>query len=371
MYHGENSMGNLLSYLYDLEETNIIKSLKQEKLPIVIWGAGQVALVIIKYLKEMQISVADVFVDDFYYTEELFLDNMHVISKTKLLEKYRKVDVVIGYSDYQMADELKKEKWVNRYFCFACTAYGDFERTPFKFIKDNINKYQTLYDMLADKKSRDVFVAFLQTKISGNIKYTLQTFDGQKNYFNNDIYKINIGEVYLDVGSAGGENIKLFIKESGGNYGYIYAVEPESKLREDLVEYTIKNNISQFEIASKGAWNISGAINFLFDGESSHACSANVPGAKKLQVELLDNMFDYKKKVTLLKMQYRDGVEETILGAKKILQEHKPKIAIMIGYGLYNIYKIPLLIKKINPDYKLFFRFNRGATQTIVLYGII
>ena len=364
-------MGNLLSYLSGLEEKNIVESLKEEKVPIVIWGAGQVALVIKKYLKEMQIPVADIFVDDVYYTEELFLDKMQVISKTKLLEKYQKVDVVIGYSDYQIADVLKKEEWVNEYFCFAYTAYGEFEKTPFKLVEKNINRYQAVYDMLADKKSKDVFVAFFQTKLSGNPKYTLQVFERRMSYFDNDLYKIKNEEVYLDVGSAGGENVKLFIEESGGSYSYIYAVEPEAKLRGDLVEYVKRNNISRFEIASKGAWNMRGKIHFLYDGESSHACAANDPGAGELQVELLDDMFDYKKKITLLKVQYRDGVEEAILGAQKILQEHKPKIAIMIGYGINNIYKIPLLIKKLNPDYKLYLRFNRGAAQTIVLYGLI
>ena len=363
-------MENMLSYLTDLEEKNVIESLKKEVYPVVLWGAGQIASVVEKYLKEKKIQIADVFVDDAYYAEEMYLNSIRVISKSKLLEKYQKVNVVVGYSDYQAADVLKNEEWVNECFYFACTAYGEFERTPFKLIEDNISKYQVVYDMLADQKSKEVLIAFLQTKLSGNVKYTLQVFDRRMSYFDNDLYRIGREGVYLDVGSAAGENVKQFIKESGGDYGYIYAVEPEKKLRSDLVDYIDKNKIGQFEIASKGAWNTSGVINFLFDGESSHACTPDEQKAETLQVELLDNMFDYKKKVTLLKIQYRDGVEEALLGAKRILKEHEPRIAIMIGYGIDPIYKVPLLIKRLNPNYKLYLRFNRGAAQTIVLYGL-
>lgn len=364
-------MENILTCLSNLEEKDVIESLKKEHVPIVIWGAGQVASVIEKYLKKKKIPIADVFVDDAYYSEKMYLNSIQVIPKSKLLEKYKQVDVIIGFSDYQVADAQEKEEWVNEYFYFAYTAYGEFDRTPFKLIEENICKYQAVYDMLADKKSKDVFIAFLQTKLSGNAKYTLQVFDGRLSYFNNDLYRVTGEEVYLDVGSAAGENVKQFIAESGGHYGYIYAVEPEEKLRRDLEEYVSANEIGQFEIASKGAWNTSGTINFLFDGESSRVCASSEKEAEGLQVELLDHMFAYKKKVTLLKIQYRDGVVEALLGAKKILQEHRPKIAIMIGYGMDNICKVPLLIKELNPDYKFYLRFNRGAAQTIVLYGLI
>ena len=88
-------------------------------------------------------------------------------------------------------------------------------------------------------------------------------------------------------------------------------------------------------------------------------------------VEPLDTLFDYYDKVTILKINYFEGVREAVQGAEKILKNYEPKVAISVGYDCRNIRYIPLLIKQINPNYKLYIRYNRGMASALTLYGII
>ena len=81
-------------------------------------------------------------------------------------------------------------------------------------------------------------------------------------------------------------------------------------------------------------------------------------------------MFDYIDNVTLIKINYFAGVKEAVEGAKNLLQKQAPKLAITLGFDCRNIRCIPLLLKKINPEYKIYLCFNRGMASGLTLYGI-
>ena len=57
-------------------------------------------------------------------------------------------------------------------------------------------------------------------------------------------------------------------------------------------------------------------------------------------------------------------------GAEKILTEHKPKLAIVVGFDEEMVLKVPQIIHSINPAYKFWLRFNRGMIATLTLYGM-
>ncbi len=366
-----NSVG-ILSYLVNLnEKEDIVTSLRKEKLPLIIWGAGQVALEIIRYLESEGITIADIYVDDNYYMNNIFLEKHTIISKTQLLRKYKRVNVIVGHSNYKMIKEIKSEIWINKLFYFACSAYGEFEKASLDVIKTNIKQYEMVLDMLEDEESRIAYITFFKTKISGNADYILDIVRNETSYFHNDLYDISEHEVYLDVGASVGGNIKQFLKECNCKYDYIYAVEPDRISREQLLEYVESIKLDKIDIASKGAWNREGEMSFLSDKESSCVVEDNSLYGEKIFVTRLDDIFDYSHKISLLEIQYKDGALEAIQGAEKILKEHRPKIAVMVGCGMENIYKLPILIKNINPDYKLYLRYNRGFISTLTLYGLI
>ena len=61
---------------------------------------------------------------------------------------------------------------------------------------------------------------------------------------------------------------------------------------------------------------------------------------------------------------------KALLGAKELLEKQKPKLAICI-YHLYNdLWEIPLLIKNINPSYKLYMGHHSQNLFETVIYAI-
>lgn len=367
-------MSRLLKGLEGLDEKeDVIEVLKRESLPLVMWGAGETALEVNQYLQKNGIVVADVFVDDEYFSESCHFGGKPVLSYSMLIKKYERVNVILGATNYDKGELLKNKKGINKVFCLFSISYGVYQKTPVAYIEDNIDEFERAYQLLEDKKSRDNYLAFLQTRVSGNNRYILDLYHNEYNFFNNDVFHINGEEVLLDVGAFDGDTIRLFLKENKGNYRGIYALEPDEVNRNKLRKYIKDKGLHDVIVTEKGAWNKKEKLFFeAFNEQISGVAVGKEGGATETSIEAepLDDIFSYTQKVTMLKINYFEGVREAIEGAKNILRVHKPKLAITVGFDCRNIRYVPILLKQINPDYKLYLRYNRGMVSACTLYGL-
>lgn len=369
---------DLLNELKELKEEDIISALHKETLPLVMWGAGSSAPEVQYYLKNNGITISDVFVDDEYYTDGLLFEGRSVLSYSMLKEKYDKVNVILGNSSYEKKEQLEKRACIAHVFCLFSISYNVFEKTPVSEIKQHITEFEEVYELLEDDKSRNNFIAFIKTRVSGNNQYIMDVFEQEATFFNNEIFQIGTDEIYLDVGAFDGDTIRLFMKENGARYKYIYAVEPDEKNYKKLENYVVTNRLENIEIKKMGAWNEEATLNFSSQTQVSQVSGVFSETQKIDRGELsrisaipLDNMFDYKEPVTFLKINYFEGVKEACEGAAQILRNHNPKLAITVGFDCRNIRYIPCLIKKINTNYKIYLRFNRGMSSCLTLYALV
>lgn len=369
---------NILQELKDLEEKEDLSvQLKQQNRPLVMWGAGEIAEEVNHYLQMNNISLADVFVDDEYYSEGELFDGKRVISCSMLEEKYTSVDVILGCSNYEKISLLEKIEVVHKVFYLFSYSYGIYNKTPLSEIEENIHEFQKIYNMLADELSCKNYLAFLKTRISGNNSYILNIFKNETNYFNNDIFHINDREVFVDIGAYDGDTIRLFLNENNGHFKYIYALEPDQTSRSMLEGYVQRSDLQNVMIEGKIPWREKGKL--VFASKDNGQLSSLVFNDDNLMegnesailAEPLDEMFEYTEYVTLIKINYLEGAKEALQGAKNILRVHKPKLAISVGFDCTNIRSLLMLIKEINPEYKLYLRYNRGTISTLTCYGVI
>lgn len=366
---------DILKELENLQEKeNLEIQLKKEILPLVMWGAGELAGEINEYLKMNNIFLADIFVDDEYYSEEEMFDGKQVISFSMLVKKYKQVNLIMGSSNYEKIDFWEKKEIVNKVFYLFSVNYGLYEKTSIDEIEKNIEDFKTVYDLLEDDKSRNVLLAYLKTRVSGNNSYITDVYEKEGNFFNNDIFRIHQQEMLLDIGAFDGDTIRLFLKENDGKYIHIYALEPDMESKKRLEKYIEAIQLTKITTTHMGAWDKKKELYFTAVSEQISSVVVNENESKEkvsIKVNQLDDLFDYEDKVTILKINYLEGVKEALRGAEYILKHHKPKLAITVGFDCKNIRNIPILIKEINPEYKLFLRFNRGMISSLTCYGIV
>ena len=67
-----------------------------------------------------------------------------------------------------------------------------------------------------------------------------------------------------------------------------------------------------------------------------------------------------------------EGAEiEALKGAEKTIKRCKPKLAICIYHEYEHLYKIPMMIKEMVPEYKLYMRHHSDTSSETVIYACV
>lgn len=355
------------------DQRNVIEEIRNSKEPLVLWGNGVIAHIIMVILQEYKISVSAICVDVRENADEAC--GIAIKSWREIDEEYDSYNVIVGHSAYELGSLIQTtHSRIHKMFYFPSVDYG-YALFRKELIKENLDGYKKVLEMLEDDESRECIIAFLNTRMSGDISYTLSVFKKRNTFFRNDVYEIGNQEVYWDIGACDGDTISQFLEESQVKYEQIVAMEPDSnnirKLRTYIKEAELKN-VYPFEI---GAWETNTELLFeTLPNKCSRIIEADTwEGSAKIKADTIDHILELEQQVkppTLLKFDYGIGVREALKGAAQVLSQHYPKLAIGIGFDEYSFVDIISTIKAINSDYKLYARFNTGMASTIFLYGI-
>lgn len=242
-------------------------------------------------------------------------------------------------------------------------------------IKQNLEEYKNLYSRLRDNISRQVFMNQMRFRIIPSQEYLQAAYDLSKKreeYFDEDIFKFNENEVFVDCGGYHGETTEMFVKHCN-QYKRAYVYEPlmenAEKCRENLANYE-NITIRQAGVGRKPE-------KLLFNTSTEHGADGSfarvashqeVDASAALEVTSLDE--DIKEPVTFIKMDVECFELEAITGAAGHIANDSPKLAICIYHMVSDIWEIPKLINEINPNYDYFLRhYNATQNWDLVLYA--
>lgn len=238
-----------------------------------------------------------------------------------------------------------------------------------EYIWKNVNELSAVYEMLEDDKSKKVFENILNYRVSHDISLIKPIADApESQYFDIDIISSLSNEVFLDCGSYIGDTLEEFVKISKGKYKKVICCEADKTNFEILNDFINNNKIRDVLSINKGVWNEQGIMYFNNIGSGSGTIDAS--GEIEIVVDKIDTILK-EEKVTFIKMDIEGSEYEALIGAIKTISKYTPKLAISVYHKKEDFIRIPLLIKSINPNYKLFFRHYRElSVQETICYAI-
>ncbi|SFO07233.1 methyltransferase, FkbM family [Pseudobutyrivibrio sp. UC1225] len=250
---------------------------------------------------------------------------------------------------------------------------------PIVQIDKYLSDYQGDYIVITSKRYKEEMQEYLISKgvdisniIDGTILYDLT--EGKQYFDLEQLPRANGHEVFADVGSCDGMSAVQFLKWCDGK-GYAYCFEPDEKNIKGLVENMKAKGITdeQYEIIRKGAWNMDGTVFFDAKGTAG-SCICENPEANQgrvdsIEVTSLDNVFS-DKKITFIKMDIEGAELKALEGAKRIIADQRPKLAICVYHRPEDIWEIPMYILELNRDYKFYLRHYSFEGLETVLYAM-
>lgn len=237
---------------------------------------------------------------------------------------------------------------------FVSDTRKDFEK--------NKEKYENVWNNLADIKSKQVFEDVLKLRLTGDYDFLSDyKVRAKEQYFEDFLYLQPNEEVFADCGGFDGDTTKEFIKNCP-TYKKIYFFEPWEEIFEKA-KIRLKDE-PNIEFINKGVSDKNEVLNFNISGFAS---SIDENGKSKIHVTSIDKAI--KEKISFIKMDVEGSELKAIEGAKNHILQDKPRLAIAIYHIASHIWEVFEAVKKIQPNYDIYLRhYTEGWDETIMFF---
>ncbi len=323
--------------------------LKNETRPIYLYGMGDGAVRILSAMRTYQISVAGIFASDEFVRGHDFA-GYHVQKLSDIEAQCDDFVIVLAFAVCQPAMVEKMQQLAKRHPLIVpdvpVVGGGLFTR---EYCDEHAEQIHSVYMMLADEHSRRIYANILNFKISGNPDYLMDIIDTKDDIWNHVICPTN-HESFVDLGAYNGDSIRELLDYTRGKFHRILAVEPDRKNYKKLAKFV--GDTPSVKCYQCAAWCVDTELPFANKAGRQSAISAD--GAV-IPARSVDNLLAGHP-VTLLKMDVEGAEREAIWGASRSIARFNPKLMISLYHRNEDIFELPLLVKSINPKYKLYIR---------------
>jgi len=171
---------------------------------------------------------------------------------------------------------------------------------------------------------------------------------------------------FVDGGAFDGDTFLEFRREFADDFDNYYAFESDGgtlrKLRSALPDD------SRIHVYPFALYNEKTSLSFLGIGhEASGIVADGMPESSRVSADALDNILE-NKRVSFIKFDIEGAEPEALLGARNIIAGQMPGLAVCVYHRPDHLWRIPLWIKNLVPEYRLYLR-NHGYSDT-VCYGV-
>lgn len=262
---------------------------------------------------------------------------------------------------------------------FAITEYRLLNDAYFKnkknlqTIKDNVLK---VTDILEDERSKEVMFTLIKNWFDFDVDAVgYEDIFTNDQYYPADIIQLSGREAFVDVGAYNGDTLLDFIKKTNNQFDSIFAFELDKKNfkeMESAVDKLAAPTKNKIKLYNSGLLDEARDVTYEKGGSGTQSTFINVINAANdcgKTVRLSDVLKN--EKVTFIKMDIEGSEVKALSGAEEIIKKQKPKLAICVYHKPEHLWEVPLYIKKIVPEYKIFIRHHTPLEYETVCYALI
>lgn len=341
----------------------LIDRLMNENRKIAIWGAGDCGHHVYDVFSEQGVSIA-CFADNRRGGETDSATGVKIMNADTICRDCKDycilVSIVNETAYHAVYGQLKEAGFTDGQL-WDMRAY--IERLPVSYFNKNRDKYWQAYSMLADDFSKKVYLermkrVYLLHDISEIVSPPSQEYFDEVNVLTDK-------EVFVDCGGYDGDTSLRFIEKVQGKYGKIIIFEPEP-CKKEAIEENLRGE--RYQLYPYGVWDKDTELCFEARGDVASRVSDKGSG-DKVRVVTLDD-YVYHEKPTFIKMDIEGSELPALIGGKKTIQTYKPKLAVCLYHKPQDLFEIPLYIKSLNPEYRLYIRQYANSKYETVCYAI-
>ena len=281
------------------------------------------------------------------------------------------LSVMLTRDEYTLVEEQLKEKGfkyiISGYLLFWDLRFAK-EQTEIvhsEFIQEKIKE---VYGFMEDDESRRIFAQTLTAHVLGEYGDTVCDWDLIQ-YIRQNVPLRKGYKRFVDVGAFFGDTLDALITHEAYVEEY-YAFEPDpgsyQRLNENFPTY--QDKIGKAALIPLALSDKNGSMTFSDDGTGTSALSES--GRIVVTTARMDDVLR-NINPTIIKMDIEGAELSALTGARRIISETQPDLAICVYHKLSDLWDIPLLLKEYVPQYKFWLRSHWFYTLETVLYATV
>ncbi len=375
----KKAIGDYLDEVLGRKEFSIDKikrEIKNSKY-VCVFGIGAISYPIISSIRNFTDIKID-FLSDNDQTKwgKIFHNDLKCISP-KELEKYKDdIAILITTQHYKKIYKqlsrkgLKKISVITEYR-IQNDAYLK-KKKNIKNIKKNVLK---VMDILEDERSKEIMSKLVHNWFDFDIdKIGYVDIYSEDHYFPDGVVSLKEDEVFVDAGAYVGDTMLDFIKRTDKKFDSYIAFELDEqnfKKMKKVVNKMRTNLKKKFKLYNYAILDKEQEINYECGAHGSQSSCINLQ-TNTLNIGKAVRLSDILKnqKVTFIKMDIEGAEVKALYGAEEIIKNQKPKLAVSVYHKIEHLWEIPLYLKNIVPEYRIFLRHHSPLEYETVCYAI-
>lgn len=214
-----------------------------------------------------------------------------------------------------------------------------------------------------DQESRNIYCSFIKGHAMKMNDYFVAPSNCEK-YFPSDIEFGKGYNHFIDCGATTGETYKS-LEKHGIIPEVLVMFEPDNINFSSLVKTMSSKAVNTF-LYPCAVYSKTEMMGFFQSGTQGSAI--NISSDDVVQCVAIDDILQ-NFEPTFIKMDIEGAEYEALIGAESIITRSKPNLAICVYHAVNHIWDIPNLLKKLNPEYKLFLKSGNIFGMNTVLYA--
>lgn len=188
-------------------------------------------------------------------------------------------------------------------------------------------------------------------------------------YFPSDLIRPRPDEIFVDCGAFTGDTVDAFLAARGGQFNQIVAVEPDplncsvltSRIREWAGPSPERVHIAPVAVGARR-----GRLQFDVTGTAGSSVGA---GTETVEVAPLDEILAGRKP-TYIKFDVEGAEHDALVGGTGTISANMPVLAVCLYHRPEDLWDLPLLVRSIGPNYRLYVRRHSDERWETVLYAV-
>ena len=331
-----------------LRQKSWLEEIRQNALPIAVYGMGNGADKLFSFLEQQELSPSCVFASDAFVRGQQFR-GYPVLTFDQAVARYGRVNVLLAFAT-DLPEVMERIQSIGRKMPLFCPSFsvtsGDCATRA--FLAAHEAQIEQAYESLADDASRAVFRAVAAFQLTGCIRLLdAVSIPRQRSL---ELLELGPQEIYADLGAFRGDTLQEFLEQVDGSYRQIFAVEPDAKNFAKLKRFAAERGLKRLVLKNVAAYGSACELTFGSPGGRSSSIGRGNGSVQALPLmEITEGQIP-----TYLKMDIEGAEASALWGMREVLASHAPKLLVSAYHKIEDYFALPLQILEMQPSYRVY-----------------